>query len=251
MGAGPLLAGGAAPPVAVISPGGGGGGGPDELAAARRPPGFRPPRERVSRAGVVGSRAAFTLVELLVVMAIISVLAGMLLPALSKALDLARQTQCLNNLQQCGQYLVLYAGDHGDWIPPSFDALAVKRWYWILVERGYAPEGQAWHAPDVAHCPSQQGLADGVKYGYYAMNNHWSNNPPPNWFMNFRELKTHAVFMLVDSRDSLHVEQGRTFLTEDRFSRHKNGYNALFSDNHSRWYQNGGEGETDDSLWTP
>src|ERR1035441_5411077 len=67
-----------------------------------------------------GWRKAFTLIELLVVIAIIAILAAMLLPALAKAKEKAKETQCLNNYKQLQLCYLMYIGDNNDQLPLNF-----------------------------------------------------------------------------------------------------------------------------------
>jgi len=61
----------------------------------------------------------FTLIELLVVMVIIALLVGLLLPALARAKEEARKTQCRSNLRQIGYAIQMYANDNGGYWPAT------------------------------------------------------------------------------------------------------------------------------------
>lgn len=68
------------------------------------------------------SRSAFTLVELLVVVAIVSILAALLLPALKGAKEKANPIKCMSNLRQIGPVMLLYTEDC-----PTLDGMASSR----------------------------------------------------------------------------------------------------------------------------
>ena len=131
----------------------------------------------------------FTLIELLIVIAIIAILAAMLLPVLNKSRQKAREVSCKNNLGTLAKANLLYANDFNDYMVPVY-LNGVEKSNWMFNEAFAANAGvsvtiEGWEArwPVKLHCPDSYGAMNPAGNlspisRSYTLNNTFANN---NW----------------------------------------------------------------------
>ena len=135
-----------------------------------------------------GFDLAFTLTELLVVVAVIAVLAALLLPSFGRAKQNAEKAACINNLRQLNLAWAMYAHDNNDWLVPNSP-------YTVLDAQGQAVNNPSW-------CPgdARYGNRDGTNVAFILGNHAGSLGPYLRTWRVFKCPTDHSLTTLDDGK---------------------------------------------------
>jgi len=159
----------------------------------------------------VRRQRAFTLVELLVVIAVIALLMAILLPTLSKVRRQVKVVACQSNLKQWGSIFLMYAdGNNGYMVTRSIEWPEVLRLYFgncndlLCCPMATKPVSEGGHHPFAAFSTSLTWEPTGGDYASYGING-WVCNPPIEEKINLYGLPTSNNWRKVDVKGASNI----------------------------------------------
>jgi len=213
---------------------------------------------------------AFSLVELLLVLAIGAVIISLSMPAFRNMREMSRSTVCISNLRQIGMGLLTYSGDHNGYLPPadlsphdSVEFPQTNRWPYLAwshfglgdpkktFKKGYNDaryDLKPGARPNIFVCPTTRSKlipypgasSPGGKSCYgmsvnparFFYNNNWTN--APNYSVNRAWLKNASGTALILENQYL-VVSSDLYFNASGLVPHRGGMNVLYYDGHVQW----------------
>jgi prepilin-type processing-associated H-X9-DG protein/prepilin-type N-terminal cleavage/methylation domain-containing protein len=153
-------------------------------------------------------RVGFTLVELLVVVAIIGMLVGLLLPAVQSSREASRRANCLSNLRQIGIATHMFANAHGGRFPQTIhaDTATLQHQSWVYTLAPYMEDVDAIRL--CADDPKREArLLNGAKGTSFVINE-FVSVPLPESVLNLHKMmQTSKVIMVFEGADRRNVNE--------------------------------------------